>query len=423
MNDIADIGILVLLLILSGFFSSAETALTAVNQIRIQALAEEGNHRAKTVLEVLKNRPKMLSAILIGNNVVNLSASALATTIAMRLWGNAFVALATGILTILILIFGEITPKTSAAVHAEKAALRYAGVIRILMAILTPVIFIVNLISGVLLKLMGIDPNERPPMTEQELRTLVSVSEKDGVIEDDERQMINNVVDLDDTLAREIMVPRVDMRCVPSDSTYDDLIAAFRKHRYTRLPVYEDQVDNIIGILNMKDLLVTDSEHFDLKKVMREPYFAYETKSISDLLDEMRSGSVSLVIVLDEYGATSGLITLEDVLEEIVGDIRDEYRGRDREEIITLIPGRKYSVLGGAALDDVNEATGLSLSSDNYDSIGGYIIEHSEDNIPKVGEYVEESDGTRLTVETVRRNRIIRVTVLLPDLPKDPEEQ
>ena len=417
MNDLADIGILILLLVLSAFFSSAETALTAVNEIRIKALADEGDKRAATVLQVLEQRPKMLSAILIGNNIVNLSASAMTATLAMRLWGDAFVAVATAVLTILLLIFGEITPKTFATVRAEKISLRFAGLVRLLMTLLTPVIFIVNAISGFLLRIMGIDPTQKAQMTEQELRTLVEVSEKDGVIEDDELQMINNVVDLDDTCAREIMIPRVDMKTVPVDATYDDLIAAFRRHRYTRLPVYEDQIDNIVGILNMKDLLVTTPETFDLRKMMREPYFAYETKSISDLLDEMRRGSISIVIVLDEYGATSGLLTLEDVLEEIVGDIRDEYRGRDHEEIQELIPGRKYSVLGGAALDDVNEATGLHLESENYDSIGGYIIEHSEDNIPKVGEFVDEPDGVRLIVDTVRRNRIIRVIILLPELP------
>ena len=424
MNEIADICILILLLLLSAYFSSAETALTAVNRIRIEALVSEGSRKALTVLQILDDRPRMISAILIGNNIVNLSASALTTTLALKLWGNSFIALSTGILTVVILIFGEITPKTSASVHAEKLALRYAGSILFLMRILTPVIFIVNAVSGFFLHLMGIDANHRLPMTEQELRTLVSVSEKDGVIENEERQMINNVVDLDDTYAREIMIPRVDMKTVPADSSYEDLISFFRKYRYTRLPVYEDQIDNIIGILNMKDLLVTDPVSFDLRKVMREPYFAYETKSISDLLDEMRRGSLSMVIVLDEYGATSGLITLEDVLEEIVGDIRDEYRGRDREEIIEVIPGKKYSVLGSAALDDVNEATGLTLSSDNYDSIGGYIIEHSEDNIPKVGEFVDEPNGTRLIVEAVRRNRIIRISVVLGEQDsRDPAPQ
>lgn len=206
MNDLADIGILVLLLALSAFFSSAETALTAVNEIRIKAMADEGDRRAGIVLQVLGQRPKMLSAILIGNNIVNLSASALTTTIAMRLWGDAFVAAATGVLTIVLLIFGEITPKTSATVNAEKLSLRFAGAIRLLMTILTPVIFIVNAVSGLLLRIMGIDPAQRQQMTEQELRTLVEVSEKDGVIEDDELQMINNVVDLDDTCAREIMI-------------------------------------------------------------------------------------------------------------------------------------------------------------------------------------------------------------------------
>lgn len=412
---ILQIIVLILLIALSAFFSSSETALTTVSKIRLQALADEGNKRAELTLSVIDKRAKMLSTILIGNNIANLSASALTTSVMIQLFGSMAVGVATGILTVLILIFGEITPKTAAAVNAEKMSLRVAPVIRFLMIILTPAIFIVDLLSRGILRLIHIDPDKKDSMTETDLRTLVDVSQEDGVIENDERDMINNVVDLSDTYAKEIMIPRIDMTSVAVESTYDEIIETFRKHHFTRLPVYENRQENIIGVLNIKDLLLIKKDDFTVRKVMRPPYFTYEMKNISDLLDEMRLNSLSIVIVLDEYGAASGMISMEDVLEEIVGDIHDEYKGRDEEELTELVPGREYSCLGSMDIDDLNKATGLHLESEDYDSIGGYIIEHSEDNLPKVGEYVISEEGAKLIVEAVRKNRIMRVHIYLPE--------
>ena len=415
LQNITDLLIIFILISLSAFFSSSETALTAVNRIRMKALADEGSKKAAAVLEIIDNRPKMLSTILIGNNLVNISLTAFSTTTAIRLFGSSFVGAATGILTAVIVIFGEITPKTAAAIESEKLSLRCAGVIRFLMKIFTPLIFLSTKVSRFLIRLMGIDPDARVAMTENELRALVDVSEEDGVIETDERNMINNVVDLQDTYAKEIMIPRIDVTSVPVTCLFDDLVELFRTHRFTRMPVYEDRQENVIGILNVKDLLVTGREHFDMRKTMQAPYFTYEMKNISDLLDEMQDNSLSIVIVLDEYGNASGLITLEDVLEEIVGDLHDEYKGRDAEEITTIAEGREYSCIGSADIDDINKATGLKLMSEHYDSIGGFVIEHSDDKLPKVGEYVYLDDGTRLVVEAVRKNRIMRVHIYLPE--------
>ena len=416
---IAQLFILLLLIFLSSFFSSSETALTTVNRIRIQGLADRGDRRAATVLDVTDRKGKMLITILICNNIVNISATALTTTIAIRLFGNAAVGAATAILTVLIILFGEITPKNTASVRAEKMSLSCAGVISFLMKILTPLIFVVEKTARGILRLKGINPDERQTMTEHELRALVDVSEEDGVIEDDERNMINNVVDLQDTYAREIMIPRIDLIMIPVTMQYDELISFFREHRFTRLPVYRDAPENIVGILSMKDLLLTDRDTFTVAEFMREPYFTYEMKNISDLLDEMRLGSHSNVIVLDEYGNASGMITMEDVLEEIVGEIRDEYSGRDEEEITEIVPGREYTCLGSMDLDDLGKAIGLPLSSEDYDTIGGYVIEHTGDKLPKVGEYVTLPDGTRMIVEAVRRGRIMRVHIYLPESAED----
>lgn len=412
-SQLLQLAFLIVLLFLSGFFSGAETALTTVNLIRIRGLADDGNRRAKTILYITDRRAKMLSTILIGNNIVNIAATSLTTVLAISLFGDSSVGIVSGVLTLLVLIFGEITPKNMAAANAERIALRDAGTIRLLMTVLTPVIFVVDTISRMLLLLRGVDPDARPVMTENELRTLVNVSEEEGVIESDESHMISNVVDLVSTRAEEIMIPRIDMQEVPYDISYDGLIEFFREHRYTRLPVYKDRNDNIIGIIDVKSILLVDRDNFRLTDHIKEPYYTYEKKNISDLLDEMREKASSVAIVLDEYGSASGMLTMEDVLEEIVGDIRDDYRSRDLEEITEIVPRIEYTCRGSMDIDDFNEATGLAIHSDDYDSVGGYIIERSGDALPEVGDYVTTEDGSKLIVEAIRQHRILRVHVYL----------
>ena len=347
----------IILLCLSAFFSSSETALTTVNQIRMRTLADNGDKRAARVLRVTGNPGKMLSAILIGNNIVNLSASSISTSLAIHLFGNTGAGIATGILTFLILIFGEVTPKTMATIKADSMSLTAAAPIGFLMKILTPVIFIINKLSLGLMFLLHVNIKDaQKKMTEEELRTIVDVSQENGVIEHEERDMIHNLFDFGDAEAKEIMVPRIDMTFVQADATYQEVLDIFRQDMFTRLPVYEDSTDNVIGIINMKDfLLQNDTPEFSVRNLLREPYFTYEHKNTADLFLEMRKSSISLAIVLDEYGVTAGLITLEDLLEEIVGEIRDEYDA-DEEDDITRISDREFYVLGSANLNDVSEA-------------------------------------------------------------------
>lgn len=421
-GDALQLGVLVILIALSAFFSSAETALTTVNKIRLLSLAEQGDKRAERVLKIKENTPKMLSAILIGNNIVNLSASSLSTTLTIRLFGNAAVGIATGIITLLILIFGEITPKSMASYHAESMALAYSTVIHVLIKILTPVIWVINLLSGLVLKLGRVDATKQTnAMTEHELRTIVDVSHENGVIESDERQMIYNVFDFGDSQAKDIMVPRVDMVCIDINSSYDEILEVFREEHFTRLPVYEENPDNVVGIINVKDLLLLDSkDSFRVKNVMREPYFTYEYKKTSELMVEMRQDSINLTIVLDEYGATVGMITLEDLLEEIVGEIRDEY-DEDEEELIQRVNDYEYIVSGSLKLADLNDALELSLTSEDYDSVGGYIIEHL-DHLPKEQEFVI-TDGIRLVVDSVDKKRIHTVHLYLPEIESSPSPE
>lgn len=420
-DDAGQLIILVILVFLSAFFSSAETALTTVNQIKIRGLAEDGNRKAKRLLKIKEDSAKMLSAILIGNNIVNLTASSLATALAIDMGGYA-AGIATAILTVVILIFGEITPKTMATIYSEKMSFTYCSIIWYLMKLFTPIIFIVNKLSqGVLFLLRVNAKKSMQTMTELELRTIVDVSHENGVIEQEEREMINNVVDFGDSLAKDIMIPRIDMCCAHASMTYQELLDLFREDMFTRLPVYEDDSDNVIGIVNIKDMLFyEDREHFQVSHIMREPHFTYEYKKTSDLMMEMREGSIPMAIVLDEYGATAGLVTLEDLIEEIVGEIRDEYDS-DEADMIIALSEREYSIEGAMKLDDLNDALNLNLKSQDYDSIGGIIIEIL-DRLPTVGEQVTTEDGIILTVEKMEKNRIDRVHMVLPEISEEDEE-
>lgn len=413
-SDSFQLIILVILLMLSAFFSSNEPALMSVNKIRLRSLADSGNKRAAMVLDVTENHTsKMLSAILIGNNIVNLSASALATSLAYT-FGGYMVSITTAVLTVAILVFGEITPKNYATLKAEKVALRYISIIRIFMTLMTPVIFIINLFARGIMFILRVDPNASAKvMTEDELRTIVDVSHEDGIIESDEKEMIYNVFDLSDADAKDIMVPRVHVTFADINNTYEELIEIFREDKFTRLPVYEGTQDNIVGIINMKDLLLYDkTESFHIRDIMRKPHFTYEYKDISELLVEMRDSTFNIAIVLDEYGEMAGLITLEDILEEIVGEIHDEYDEKE-DELVQQVSEREYIIEGSVSLDDVNDRLDTRFESEDYDSLGGFIIEHL-DRLPEVGDEVITEDEIRLVVESLDKNRVESVHLYLP---------
>lgn len=412
---------LIILVILSAFFSSAETALTTVNVHRLRALAEDGNKKAERVLKLKENSQKLLSTILIGNNIVNLSASSLATTFTIDLLKQAGFSnaasigggISTGVMTILVLIFGEISPKTAATLYAEKFSLLYVDIIRFLAVIFTPIGLIVEALSSVFLKLFGIDRNQASQgMTERELRTIVDVSREDGVLETEEHEFINNVIDFGDSLVKDVMMPKVEITFGSTEDTYDELAEIFLEEQYSRLPIYEDNKDSVVGILYLKDLYFYKVRHreeeFDIRKVMREPFFTYEHQRVSALLEEMRKREVSFAIVLDEYGDTAGLITLEDILEELVGDMRDEYDSDEKDSIICLGEGQ-YQVEGSMKLDDLNDVLGTELESEDYSSVGGHIIELLDD-IPEVGEIAREGHIT-YQVLSLDKNRVEKVLI------------
>ena len=403
---------LIALLVLSALFSSSETALTTVNRIRIRTLAGQGDKRAMTLLAVLQNPEKMLSVILIGNNVVNLYASSLATTVTLSLFGSKLVGVATGILTLAVLVFGEVAPKTMASRNAEQIALRAAGPVKCLMWLFTPLVFVVNNLARLVMKLFGADrPGKRELMTAEELRTIVQVGHEEGVIENSERKMIDNVFDFGDRSARDIMIPRIDMTCIDVEAGYDELMEVVREEKYTRIPVYKESADTIVGILNIKDLLFRAQDNpFRIAELMRKPLFTYEQKKTSELMVEMRKNYTNLAIVLDEYGVTAGMVTMEDILEEIVGEIRDEY-DRDEEKSIRRIAPNTYLIEGNVKIDDVNEVLQLHLASEDYESIGGYVLEQLE-HFPKEGECVTKG-GISFTVTRMEQTRIAEVKLSL----------
>lgn len=403
--------ILIVLVLLSSFFSSAETAFMTVNRVKMKALFDEGNKRAGLVIKICEDTQKMLSAILIGNNIVNLSASALMTIYVTDVFGSKVVGIGTGILTLIVLIFGEIIPKTIATAYAENMSLWYARTVLIIMVVMTPLNAVVNGIATGILKVLRIDTTSRAAMTENELKTYVDVSHEDGVIEKGEKDIIYNVFDFSDAVAKDIMIPRIDMTCVSSDATYDEVMKVFKEEMYTRIPVFEgNEQDNIIGLINIKDLiLLEDKENFKISDHIRKAYYTYEFKKTADLLLEMRVKSQNVAFVLSEYGATVGMITLEDLLEEIVGEIRDEYDS-DEAELIKNVGGRRYLIEGNMKLDDINDALGTDLDSKDYDSIGGLMIENL-DRLPGYGETVTLDNGITLTARGIKRNRITKVLV------------
>lgn len=412
--DIIKLVILVILLFLSGFFSSAETAFTTCGQVYMKTLAKENNKRAKKVLKITENQNKMLSAILIGNNLVNISASSLLTTLAIKLFGNTAAGIATGVLTLLVLIFGEISPKTMATLKADKLALSYCNFIWGLMIVLTPVIWIVNKLSYGFLWLVRVNPDEaKRNMTEAELRVIVEEGSETGVIEEEEKEMIHNLFDFGDDEAKEVMIPRIDMVFMKADFSFEEMMQVYRENFYTRFPVYEDTAEKVIGILNMKDVLAHKGkrEEFSIKKMMREPFFTYEHKNTYELFMEMKDKGLNFAIVLDDFGMTAGLVTMEDLLEEIVGEIRDEYDSDEKPLIEKLSALEKkadeknlseenkeekispavYKVEGLIRLEDFCHETGLELSSEDSDTLAGYLLELF-DHFPEVGEKVKTKD-------------------------------
>ena len=405
--------LLIILLIGSGFFSASETALMSLSKIKMRHMEEDGVKGAKLVSTLIEDSNRLLTSILIGNNIVNIAATSITTSLFTAMLGAQGVAIATGLMTVLVLIFGEITPKTISANNPEKASLVVAKPIKFFVTILTPIVWIFNIITKVIFKLFGVDDKGvKPFITEEELKTMVNVSHEEGLLEMEEREIINNVFEFGDMQAKEAMVQRLDIVAIDMEDSYEEIIDLFKTEKLSRMPVYEETIDDIIGILNIKDIIFLSDEeieNFDIKKYMREAFFTYEFKKITQLLEEMKKDKSQMAIVVDEYGGTAGLITIEDLVEVIVGDIEDEYD--EEEDEIQVISPNEFLVDGSTKISDVNEILNIELESEEFDSIGGYIIGYII-HIPEENEIIE-MDNIKFNIESVDKYRIKKIRIML----------
>lgn len=411
--NILQIGLLVVLLLGSGFFSASETSLMSLSKIRIRYMEDEGVKGAKLVGSLIEKSSDLLSSILVGNNVVNIAATSVSTSLFINIFGDGGVAIATAVMTVLVLVFGEITPKTIAANSPEKVAVVVSKPISIIMKITKPIVWVFNLLTGIIFKIMGIDNDGvKPFITEEELKAMVNVSHEEGVLEMEEREIINNVFQFGDMQAKEAMIQRLDMVAIDIEDSYDEIIELFKSEKLSRLPVYQESIDDIVGILNIKDIIFLSDEeieNFDIKDYVREAFFTYEFKKITQLLEEMKKEKTQMAIVVDEYGGTAGLLTIEDLVEVIVGDIDDEYD--EEEEEIVKINDNEYLVEGSTKISDVNEQLGINLESEEFDSIGGFIIGYLK-RIPEENEIIEVED-VKFKVESIDKNRINKIRIFV----------
>lgn len=371
---IIQIVLLIFLVMCSAFFSASETALMSISKIRVRHLVDAEVKGSKNLDLLLSDTDKLLSTILLGNNAVNIGASSLATSLAIGFWGDTGVGIATGLMTLIVLLFGEITPKSLAVRFSEPISLKVAPFMLLLVKVLTPVVFVLSKITGLFVRILGGDPNyKKPSLTQDELKTIVNVSSEEGVIEDDEKELICNIFEFGELKVKDIMVQRMDIVAVPVTATYTEIVDIFKESKFSRLPVYEENLDNIVGLVFAKDLLFLDcnNDDFEITKIMRETYNTYEFLKVSDFFKEIQSKQNHIAIVYDEYGSVAGLVTLEDVIESVMGDIHDEYDEEDSD--IVKVSENEYIVMGYTKIEEFNDYFGSTLESDDCDSIGGFL--------------------------------------------------
>ncbi len=412
--------VIAILVLLSAFFSATETAFSFVNKIRIQHSVDNGNKKAKNALYVIENFDNALTTILICNNIVNLSCSSIATVLCLNLFGDMGSAIATGATTLLVLTFGEVIPKCLAKEHCDAFTLKTAGLLRVLMFILKPFVFVFLKLKSLALKIAG-GSEDSPSVTENELKYIVESIEEEGVLEESESEMVRSALDFDEKTAEEILTPRVDVTFINISDSQEKIKDIIIENRYSRIPVYEETVDHIVGILHTRDYLesLADGKAPDLRDIMQTPYFVFRTQQLSKILNAFKRTKIHLAIVTDEYGGTLGIVTMEDLLEEIVGEIWDE--DEEIEHNYYKIGKGEFLVNGDIELDDLLALFDMDEDAIESDSVtvGGFILEHAG-TIPHKRQSIE-ADGFRFTVMEVKDQRIIRVVV--KKLDTESEEQ
>ena len=408
------IGLGVLILI-SALLSGAEAAYFSLGRTRLRELAEQQGQTPGPLAPLLAQPHDLLVTLLVGITVVNIGASALAAAIAEQIFGSTGLAIAIAAMVFLLTVFGEVLPMTIAVKYPERFLAFVDRPVAWLGWLVTPVRGVLGGLTALTVRLVGRRDPAQPELSEEELRTLVDVGAREGVVERSEREMIHRVFELEDTLVRAVMVPRPDMFCLDVATEPVLLLPQLREQLHSRVPVYEDTVDQIVGVLYTKDLLpYLDGlpAGFDLRQHLHPPYFVPESKRADALLREFQAKKLHLAIVVDEYGGTAGLVTLEDLLEELVGEIRDEYD--EDERLIQRVTPRTFRVSGRLPIDELNVATGLQVPNEAFDTVGGWVLDLFG-RVPHKGEK-KETDGVRVAVEKVERTRVLEVLVTLPDL-------
>ena len=403
---------------MSAFFSAAETSILSIGKIRVKTLADDGVKNAGTLASLLEDLEKTLHAILVGNNIVNVMAASIATSIFMGvISGGLAIGIATAAATILIIVFGEITPKTASMRNPERVALAVARPVHAITSALAPVVWLFEKTTASILFIFGGKQAAPPPtFTEQELMNMVEVSHEEGVLKVEEKQMIHNVFEFGDGEVREIMTPRIRVDSVALDADYGSVIRMFQENTYSRMPVTKPGTDEIVGIVNLKDIALSASAgsgaDFNIADHLRPPHFVYEFNNIAKVFADMRKSRVGMAVVLDEYGVMVGVITAEDFIEEIVGDINDEYDDTDDDGIRAVGEGGDEFIVDGAVgIDNFNDALGTAVVTDDFDSIGGFVL-------GMLGDFPSEGDrvacgGLAFTVESVKNNRIESLRVVV----------
>ncbi len=394
---------LIVLVALSGFFSASETAFTGLNRVRVKGLANDGNRRAAKVLALAERYDALLSGILVGNNIVNILSASLATVLFTRLIGGRGVSVSTAVMTVVVLMFGEIAPKSIAREHPEAVAFAFYPLLRAILWLLTPVIFLTGCWQKLVYRIFK--PSDDPAITEDDLITIVEEAESDGEIDEHESELIRSAIEFNDLTAEDILTPRVDVIAVEAGDSLDDVARTFEEHGYSRLPVYEDSIDSIVGILHEKDFYSQRGSR-GLREMMTPPLCVTPTTGLSDLLKLLQRTKNHMAVVMDEYGGVSGIVTMEDVLEELVGDIWDEHD--EVVEDIAELPDGALRVSGGASLDDLRERMDIP---DDYDSVtvNGWVTELLG-RFPQHGDRLEFG-GHVIEVERVGKRRVEQVRI------------
>lgn len=392
--------IILALVAMSAFFSGSETSITSLSSIKVRQLVEADVRHSKKLEFLVENSNRTISAILIGNNIVNILGSSIATVIFVKMFGNNGVAISTVVMTLLILTFGEILPKNLAKTYTTRFALAVAPYIYIIVKLLTPFTMLFGAFSNLVTK-----GEQEEKITEDDLITILNVGHEEGIIENEQKEMMENIFGIAESQAKDVMTNRTSIVSIPSDSTYDEVLDIINNHHFSRYPVVGENIDDIIGLLYVKDLLYASKENFDLKNHLRQPLFQYESRPNFLLLSELKKNKMSMAVILDEYGGTAGIVTIEDIVEEIVGDIDDEYD--EANNGIRQLRENIYVLEAEIDLDDINEKLGTNFESEEYESIGGFVIGLAG-RFPKVGE-VYKYENYEFIIEKATPNRLERL--------------